>query len=354
MHTGLCVPIQAIIVPLYCNEGVPNVGFRRPNITLLTVHIWLLIHFIYLCVYYSSYHSMVHDLAIVYRFCCTAWMIIYCYPELTLSIYHWLKSLIPDIARPALRFILRDNYLSSKIWWNIKRVIYQRIGDVPMNENYDRRNLVTSICSVWMEIIRRALCDIGKVIMLIPIIVNNKVLVLTMLTYHIANLHVAILTLVFLIVMNIYLDHLTFIEISAGLPVNERLNEVLELQAPIQCTDNFMDEQFQKCGSTHHIDYINSSQLMDEQLTVSEKTPIQCTDYTDKRLYENFDVQNPNQCTDSDWLIKYFNEYLYELCHIFHWMHFLYHFYCINFMILNINFILWYLKSNMCCSTFSM
>ena len=250
MTTGLCVPVQAIIVPLYCNKGAPNVAFRRRDITLLTAHIWLYIHFIYLCVYYSSHHSLVHMLAILYRFCCTAWMIIYCYPDFTYSTYHWLKRRLPDCIRPSLRMILRDNYLSRKVWRNIRTVIYQRMGANYGDIDGNHFVVVVGLCSVWFKIIHHGVCDVIKLI-----VTNSKVLVLSMLLYHhTLGCYLAIVVFLVMITTSTFLtehdqNHSTHIETIDSQTMNETtLTEIdhsqtvneerFELPLPIKCTDN--------------------------------------------------------------------------------------------------------------------
>ncbi|XP_065910724.1 uncharacterized protein [Dysidea avara] len=164
MHSivlGLCVPVQAIVVSMECNKEIPNVSFKQRGVTLLTAHIWLFIHFIYLCVYYSSYHSLLHVLAILYRFCCTAWMIIYCYPDLTRSCYYWLKTQLPDSFRPVLRVIVRDNYLSIKVWRNVRRVISLRTSENARDiDESNFKGAVSGLFTVWMEIIKYIVLDV--------------------------------------------------------------------------------------------------------------------------------------------------------------------------------------------------
>ena len=115
---AICIPFQVIIVPLECNKNIPNINFRS-HVTLV-VNLWLLVHFLYLCISYSYYNVI----ALCYRLCCTVWMFLYCYPDRTYNTYHWFKQRLPDCTRPFLR-IIRDK-LIPKIWRNFRTIIKRR------------------------------------------------------------------------------------------------------------------------------------------------------------------------------------------------------------------------------------
>ena len=166
--------------------------------------------------------------------------------------------------------ILRDNYLSEKVWRNIRRIVYQRMH---ANDDVDGNNfqvVVTGLCSVWMNIIRYAVHDVIKLI-----VANIKVLVLSMLMYHTTTSYLAILAFVLMIAINMYLtdvdqNHSTSTDIDSQ-PVDENF----ELQPPIQCTD-------------------------DELIYFIHRPVIQPMD-------ERFELQPPIQCTDNEIIyIKYF------------------------------------------------
>ena len=111
----ICIPVQVIIIPLDCNRNIPNINFRS-RITL-AVNLWLLIHFLYLNINYSHYNAI----ALCYRFCCTMWMIVYCYPDRIHSIYHRYKQKLPE----SFLHIIRDK-LIPKVWRNFRTIIERR------------------------------------------------------------------------------------------------------------------------------------------------------------------------------------------------------------------------------------
>ena len=93
--TAICIPVQAIIIPLLeCNRNIHNINLRS-HITL-TINLWLLVHFVYLCINYSYYNAY----ALCYRFFCTGWMVVYCYPDQTYNTYNWFKRWLSDWIRP--------------------------------------------------------------------------------------------------------------------------------------------------------------------------------------------------------------------------------------------------------------
>ena len=116
--TAICVPVQVIVVPLECNRNIPNINFRS-HVTLV-VNLWLLVHFLYLCISYSYYNAI----ALCYRLCCAGWMVVYCYPDQTHNTYHWFKRRLPNWIRPFLR-VIRDK-LIPKVWRNLRTIIKRR------------------------------------------------------------------------------------------------------------------------------------------------------------------------------------------------------------------------------------
>ena len=102
-----------------CNKNVPNINLRSRNITF-ALNLWLFLHFVCLSINYSYYDAV----ALFYRFWCTIWMFLYCYPFLTYNTYHWFKQQLPNRTRPFLR-VIRDR-LVPKIWRNLRTVIERR------------------------------------------------------------------------------------------------------------------------------------------------------------------------------------------------------------------------------------
>ena len=92
----MCISAQAIFVPLVCQRNIHNINLRSR--ISLTVNLWLLVHFVYLCINYSYYNAC----ALCYRLCCIVWMIVDCYPDQTYSTYQWFEQQLPDWIRPFL------------------------------------------------------------------------------------------------------------------------------------------------------------------------------------------------------------------------------------------------------------
>ena len=110
-----------VIIPLECNKNIPNINFRS-HVTL-AVNSWLFVHFGYLFIKYS-YCSHYDAITLFYRLCCTLWMVLYCYPDGTYSVYCCFKQWLPKWVRSFLRPIRM-----TRVWTNVKIVMERRRRD---------------------------------------------------------------------------------------------------------------------------------------------------------------------------------------------------------------------------------
>ena len=149
------MPVQVILIPLECNRDIPNINFKSRNI-MWAVNLWLFVHFLYLCINYCYYNSI----ALLYRLFCTAWMLLYCYPDWTQHTYHQFKQCLPNWIRPILRFV-RDR-LVSKVWRNLRTVIKRRIRE---EDTVDNGRDLGSV--LWT-----ALCSKGKLLLLMSYVLT--------------------------------------------------------------------------------------------------------------------------------------------------------------------------------------
>lgn len=160
--TAICVPVQVIIIPLECNKNAPNINFRSRNITL-SVNVWLFVHFICLSISYSYYDAV----ALFYRFCCTVWMFLYCYPGQTYDTYHWFKRQLPNWTRPFLR-VVRDR-LVPKVWRNLRTVIERRRRrEQNIDDERSQWNIINNF-NLWMMLYGKATLLLSYVIVCVSV-----------------------------------------------------------------------------------------------------------------------------------------------------------------------------------------
>ena len=137
VFTAICIPVQVIIIPLDCNRNTPNINFRS-HITL-AVNLWLLVHFLYVSIYYSYYNVI----ALFYRICCTMWMSLYCHSDQIHNSYHHLKRQLSKF--PCLH-PLRDKHISKVRQYLRPMFNLRRKEGITIN---NQTNLLNAISILW-------------------------------------------------------------------------------------------------------------------------------------------------------------------------------------------------------------
>ena len=150
--SAICIPCQVIIIPLECNRNIPNINFKSP--VTLAVNSWLFVHFGYLFIKYSycSYDAI----TLFYRLCCTLWMVLYCYPDGTYTVYLCFKQWLPKWVRSFLRPIRM-----TRVWTNVRIVMERRRRDgITIDVHTNLLNILRTLWNVINHLLTKLYANI--------------------------------------------------------------------------------------------------------------------------------------------------------------------------------------------------